>query len=338
MAECDVIIPVWNQLAYTKDCIESIIKNTDSSYRIIIVDNASDDETKQYLEGLNKTQNPQIMLLRNEENLGFVKAVNRGIDASNAHYLCILNNDTLVAKNWLRIMIDIANRDKWIGVVNPSSNNLGQRPSDGEPIELYAEKLKKDILEFAELGSAIGFCMLIKREVIDRIGKFDEIYGMGNFEDTDFSRKAIKAGYKCVRACGAYVYHRESASFSKVKTFNEDFKRNKEIYEFRWGRPKRVAYVLDSYDANVLERLRAESMKLARDGNWVWYFLKERLDVPAHSNIITVELSDKHFYPKVIFRILKKKKKFDEISVGDEKLFNILNGMSFIHGAKVNFY
>jgi len=238
-------------------------------------------------------------------------------------------------RGWLKEMTEVANMAGDIGIVNPSSNNLGQRPATGQPLELYAESLKSQAGKFVELGAAIGFCMLIKRDVIEKVGIFDEIYGMGNFEDTDFSRRAIKEGYKCVRACGAYVHHREGASFARLNGRDENFRRNREIYEFRWGKPKRVAYVLDSCDANTSKMLETSAVKLARGGNWVWYFLKGHLAVPPHSNIIAVEIGADNFYLDAIFKILKKKKRFDEIYVGGERLFGILKWLSFIHKAKV---
>ena len=192
---CDIIIPVWNQLALTRDCIESIFKNTASEdYRIILVDNASDDETKNYLDGLNRAWPKQIALIRNEKNLGFIKAVNQGIAVSQAPYACLLNNDTLVTKGWLKEMIAIAESSDDTGIVNPSSNNLGQKPNQGEPLELYAEKISKESGQSIELGAAVGFCMLIKRKVIEKIGVFDEIYGTGNFDDALLAERQIPGG------------------------------------------------------------------------------------------------------------------------------------------------
>ena len=336
--KCDIIIPVWNQLSFTKDCIDSIRKNTSGEYALIIIDNASGEETKNYLEDIKASGELPITLIRNNENLGFVKAVNQGMAASDASFVCILNNDTIVTKDWLGEMIDIAANSADIGIVNPSSNNLGQKPADGEPVDLYAEKIRQLSGQSVELGAAIGFCMLIKREVLRKIGFFDEIYGMGNFEDTDFSRKAVKEGYRCVRACGAYVYHRESSSFKKVKTFNEDFNRNKEIFEFRWGKPKRIAYILDMYDANILKRLELDSIKLARSGNWIWFFTKGGAQIPVHSNITTVAPDKGNFYINTTFRILTKKKRFSEIFVGGLKFSKFLDALSFIHKAKVRYY
>lgn len=334
---CDIIIPVWNQLSFTRDCIDSIERNTGSAYRLILIDNASDADTRGYLAKLAEREGDKIKLIRNDNNLGFVKAANQGLKAGQSDFACLLNNDTLVTKGWLQEMIDVASRSKDIGIVNPSSNNLGQRPADGEPIEHFAQRLGLQRGSSVELGSAIGFCMLIKREVLNKIGLLDEIYGMGNFEDTDFSRRAVKEGYRCVRACGAYVYHRENTSFSKVKTFDEDFRRNREIYEFRWGRPKRVAYLLEGCDANGLLKLTSESIKYARLGNWVWYYPKDRFEAPRHSNIIVVEPPSGNYHIKTAFRILKKKKRFDEIFVADERFGALLEKLEFIHKAKIRY-
>jgi GT2 family glycosyltransferase len=337
--ECDIIIPVWNQLVFTRDCVDSVLRHTtDVDCRLIIVDNASDDRTRRYLEELQKMERPPALLIRNEENLGFLKAANQGMARSRAPYLCVLNNDTLMTRGWLREMIRVAESSGDIGIVNPSSNNLGQKPDRGEPLEHYAARLERDSGGFVELGAAVGFCMLVKRTVIQTIGFFDEVYGMGNFEDTDFSRRAVRAGYRCVRACGAYVYHRESSSFNKIKTFKEDFQRNRQIYESRWGAPRRVAYVLDSDGAGTFERLRDESVRLARGGNWVWYFLRYPMEVPTHSNIRFARLSQTWFYPHAVFMILKRKKKFDEIFVGNEAFGTLLRGLTFLHKAKVGSY
>jgi GT2 family glycosyltransferase len=338
MTACDIIIPVWDHLDFTRDCINSILKNTAPGYRLIIIDNGSAAGTKNYLKGLKATGKPEVVLIRNEENLGFVKAANQGIAASSAPFLCILNNDTIVTEGWLEEMMDVANGARDIGIVNPASNNLGQKPAKGESIESYGHGLKKEAGKFVELGAAVGFCMLIKREVIEKTGPFDEIYGMGNFEDTDFSRRAVKAGYRCVRACGAYVYHRESSSFGKIKTFEEDFRRNRQIFEFRWGRPKRIAYMVDPADENAIKKLNAESLKLARSGNWVTYLSKGSLEIPRHSNISAVTLSPERFYLKAVWSILKKKKRYDEVLVGEERIGNILERLSFIHKAKIGYY
>ncbi|MDD5496479.1 MAG: glycosyltransferase family 2 protein, partial [Candidatus Omnitrophica bacterium] len=328
----------WNNLNFTRDCIDSIVRNTKGvDCRLIIIDNASGEETKNYLEGLKGLTEPKVLLVRNNNNLGFIKAVNQGMRLSEAPYVCLINNDTLAAEGWLSEMITVAEGSPDIGLVNPSSNTLGQRPVKDESVDSYAAALKKESGKWEEIGSAIGFCILIKREVIDKIGVFDEIYGMGNFEDTDYSRRAIKEGYICVRACASYVHHREGASFVRGRKFDENFERNRQIYEFRWGKRRWIAYILEPIDEYTLARFDRDAIRSARTGYWVWSFSKGRLDLPRHSNIIQA-VFDKNFYIKTLFKILFKKKKFGEIYVTDQRLEKILERLSFIHKAKVYYY
>ena len=163
---CDIVIAVWNNLKLTRDCIDSIIRNTDVDYRLIIIDNASNDETKDYLEKLKGKEGVRVLLIRNENNLGFTKAVNQGMRISEAAYICLINNDTIVTRGWLSEMIRVAQSSPSIGLVSPSSNTLGQGPGKGESVEAYAERLKKEAIAFTELGSAHGFCMMIKKRRI----------------------------------------------------------------------------------------------------------------------------------------------------------------------------
>ena len=335
--KCDIVIAVWNNLKLTKNCVDSIIRNTDTDYKFVIIDNASNDETKRYLEELKNKEGARVLLIRNEDNLGFINAVNQGMRLSDAPYVCLINNDTIVTKGWLGEMIRVAESSPLIGLINPSSNTLGQKPANKESVEAYAERLRNERAHQTEIGSAIGFCMLIKKEVIDKIGVFDEIYGMGNFEDTDYSRRAIKEGYICARAHRAYVFHDEGSSFGRNRVFDENFERNRQIYEFRWGKRKWIAYVISSFDDNMIKCLEKDIMPSVRLGLWVWYFSNKRLALPEHSNIIA-NVFDRYFYLKTLWKVLTKKKKFSEIFVTDERFAKVLERLSFIHKAKVYCY
>jgi GT2 family glycosyltransferase len=333
--KCDIVIPVWNQLELTKSCVDSVVKYTeDVDYRLVIIDNASGGETKDYLEGLKSAIKDRVLLIRNQNNLGFVRAVNQGMRLSQAPYVCLLNNDTLVTAGWLSEMIKVAASSPRIGLVNPSSNNLGQRPLKNEAINTFASRLKTDSGKYIELGAAIGFCMFIKKEVIDKIGVFDEIYGMGLFEDTDYSRRAVKEGYICARAVAAYVWHKEGTSFGRSGAFDENFERNRQIFEFRWGKRRWIAYVLDGADDLTLAKFGRDALVAARKGFWIWSFSKKHLDLPAHSNIIAAEFG-RNFYANTLFKILFKKKRFSEVYVTREAFANVLKTLSFIHKAKV---
>ena len=328
---CDIIIPVWNAVEHTRDCLNSILAKTDYPYRLIIVDNASDVKTGAFLDRL--AEDSKITLIRNEKNVGFIKAVNQGLRNSDAPYVCVINNDTVVTQGWLSEAMRIMENNPDIGLLNPASNNLGICAPKGQNLDDFAQSLSSQNGKFIEMGAAIGFCMFIRRDIVNKIGYFDEIYGMGNFEDTDYSRRAVLIGYKCAMAKGSYVYHKGSASFKQLKDFDRDFKRNKEIFHKKWGSPKRVLYIVSGILGGLLLK---NAYELARGGNWVYIFSKADLASQIeHGNVKAVWINS-FFSASSLFKVLTKKKKFNEIFVDDKSHARLLGVFKFIHRADVN--
>jgi len=177
---CDVIMLTWNQLETTKVCIESYFKNTIVSTRLIVIDNDSDDSTRIYLSSLKDTVNCKVQVIFNKENLGFVRGMNQGIEISDAPYVCLANNDLIFTKGWLKEIIDVFDKYKNLGVLNPNSNNLGDTPRKDISLESFGDKLKeKKQGVFIEMPYCIGFCMVIRKQVIEKIGGLsDEFYPM----------------------------------------------------------------------------------------------------------------------------------------------------------------
>jgi GT2 family glycosyltransferase len=334
---CDIIIPVWNQLEYTKECLTFLFKSTSFPFRLIIVDNASDTQTAQYLDSVKEKSPEQVSLIRNNENMGFVKAVNQGIKKSSAPYVCLLNNDTRVAEGWLTEMVKVAEAGEDIGIVNPYSNTLGFKLKRGQSLEAVARELKSCSGEYFRLPWACGFCMLIKRKVLREVGLFDEVYGMGNFEDADFSKRAQQLGYNAVCARSAYVYHRERRSFIKRKSFDQDFEHNRQIFFKKWGKIERILYILTKYNPAYTKKINAEVVRLACEGNIVWVFFKDknRQGMDKHSNVYIYNLPVFFFDLVSIWRIVKRKKKFDRIYVDDEGYGKRLNYFKSFHKAEV---
>lgn len=259
---CDIIIPVFNQRKYTEGCIESIKKNTASDYRIIIIDDKSNDP--EMLSYLGELKDDNIRIVRNEKNLGWVGSVNRGIKESNAEYVCVMNNDTIVADGWLDEMIRIAQREADIGLVNPE----WEKP-ERVSIADYARSLKKYSGEFIETDWVRGFCFLVKREVVNRIGGLDEAYSPGYYDDCDYSVRALRAGFRPVLARASYVYHyrnRTHESVLKKEGMDSLLAKHKELFCQRWGRPLRIAFIFSGKiidtDKNIIKNLL---LKLVRD-------------------------------------------------------------------------
>lgn len=222
----DIIVPVYNAYEYTEECIKSLIKNTDlTKNRVILINDKSPDQKilpmlKKYSE-----QNNNIIVLDNEVNLGFVGTVNKGMKYSN-NDVVLLNSDTEVTANWLEKMETCAYSNEYIATVTPFTNNgtLCSIPNFGIDNELpknmsldaYAELVEKcSKKEYPQLSTANGFCMYIKRKVIDEIGYFDEeTFEKGYGEENDFSYRALNYGYTNNLCDDTFIYHKGSQSFT----------------------------------------------------------------------------------------------------------------------------
>jgi len=336
---CDIIIPVWNLPDITRECLESLLKKTWYPHRLIVVDNGSETRTKEYLEYL-KSSIPGMILLRNDDNKGFVKAVNQGIAVSHSRFLCILNNDTLLTEGWLRELVWVMEQNPHIGLLNPSSNTSGQFPGN-DPIDAYAASLSRFKGMVQELYNARGFCMLIRREVIEKLGPLDEIYHMGYFDDTDYCKRAQRLGFRTARAKASYVYHRENQSFALRKDNETLFKKNEEIFFSRWGRHLRVGYFIDNVRTDTLRKKIDElATDVARSGHQISIFLKRGAVWPVSLDHFDIRRNDVNalLYGSVsLYKILKRKrKKGFHVLLTEDGLFGaVLKLTRFLHKADV---
>ena len=233
-----IIILTHNQVAYTRMCIDSIRRYTDEPFELIVVDNASDDATIAYLKSLDN-----VKLIFNQTNRGFPAAVNQGIELATGEYLLLLNNDTIVTTGWLQRMQEAMQRETNIGLVGPCSNNVsGPQQVDCQLADLTCldgfdwERGKKFSNRTRESERLVGFCLLIKRDVIEKIGTLDERFGTGCFEDDDFCRRAIEAGFDNVIADDSFVYHFGSITFRNSNVdFGKLMQENREKFEEKWN-------------------------------------------------------------------------------------------------------
>jgi glycosyltransferase involved in cell wall biosynthesis/Flp pilus assembly protein TadD/2-polyprenyl-3-methyl-5-hydroxy-6-metoxy-1,4-benzoquinol methylase len=209
-----IIIVVHNQVAYTRECVDSIRLRTDEPYELIFVDNGSTDGTAEYLRTLTQAQ-----IVSNRENRGFPAAANQGIALAHGEFALLLNNDTVVTTGWLRWMLDVFKKDCRIGLVGPCSNNVSGEQmipvhEDLSSLDGFAwEWGKKHRGVVVETDRLIGFCLMLRRAVLDQVGALDERFGIGCFEDDDLCRRALDAGWKAVIARAAFVHHYGNRTF-----------------------------------------------------------------------------------------------------------------------------
>ena len=229
MAKCDIIIPIYNAYDCLQSCFDSVANNTDLSlHRVILInDKSTDPRVLPFLKDYVKSHSG-FLLLENEQNLGFVGTVNRGMKFSENDVL-LLNSDTEVTKNWLDNIRKCAYSEPRVATVTPLSNNatFASVPNTFEANELpknislsemanFVEKCS--FVDYPEVPTGHGFCLYIKRSVLEEIGYFDEeTYGKGYGEENDFCFRCLDAGYRHLICDNAFVLHKESQSFSKQK-------------------------------------------------------------------------------------------------------------------------
>jgi len=257
-----LVILTHNQQVYTQQCLQSIFACTQEPYELIFVDNHSTDGTVAYLEGEKKTWHQDekkakyckdFKIIKNQQNLGYAAGNNQGIAVAQGEYILLLNNDIVVTPGWLGRMLACAERKPQIGIVGPMSNHVSgpQRVSSVTYDTLTLTGLNAFAQDFARqhAGQArpfwrvVGFCMLIKRAVIEKIGGLDVRFGRGNFEDDDFSLRATLAGFESWLAQDCFVHHFGSRTFAGEKVdYAESLHQNWEIFKSKWGIPKEIAY------------------------------------------------------------------------------------------------
>jgi GT2 family glycosyltransferase/2-polyprenyl-3-methyl-5-hydroxy-6-metoxy-1,4-benzoquinol methylase/tetratricopeptide (TPR) repeat protein len=215
--ECSIIIPVFNKLELTQQCLMSLAEvTTGTSYEVVIVDNHSTDGTAEFLE----TVGGDVQVLRNATNLGFAKACNQGARAARGKHLVFLNNDTIPKAGWLDPLIQEVYSHDDVAVVGSKllyPNNtiqhagvvisrLYQTPYHlflGFPENLPAVNTRR---EFQVVTAA---CMLVRKETFEEVGGFDESFVNG-FEDVDLCLKIRQLGKKVVYQPKSCLYHLES--------------------------------------------------------------------------------------------------------------------------------
>jgi FkbM family methyltransferase len=233
-----IVVVAHNQLAYTRRCLDSVRRFTDEPYELIVVDNGSSDGTPEYLPS-----RPGVQLIANADNRGFPAAANQGIRAARGQQVLLLNNDCVVTTGWLTRLLAALGSAPDVGLAGPCSNFV----SGAQHVAVGYEEDLLGLDGFAwDWGKAndgvredtdrlVGFCLLARRELVDRIGLLDERFGVGCFEDDDYGRRALRAGYRLVIARDAFVHHFGGRTFLGTRCdFAALMAKNRQLFEAKW--------------------------------------------------------------------------------------------------------
>ncbi len=268
-----IIIVNWNGKEHLEKCLNTIFEKTQyPDYEVIIVDNGSIDGSLEFI----KNNYQSITLIENPKNLGFSRANNQGIRAASGEFIFLLNNDTEVREGWLSNAIKVAQSNPKIGIVGcklifPDGRiqHTGGYVTDAGIGKHYVD----DVDGEREVEYVTGAAILIKKELIDKIGLLDEKFSPIYFEETDLCFRARAAGFKVVYTPNSLIIHSESATtgFQDWKYFvmNKNrlrfmflnFSKRRLIKAIPWELLRimknivkmRVHLLLKAYGANVLD-------------------------------------------------------------------------------------
>lgn len=335
---CDIILPTCGQLALIKDCIESLIRSTKYPYRLIVIDNGNSDEASRYLKSMSASGSLDMALIKPDENLGWIRSINHGLEFSkDSEYVSFQNDDTVFTEGWLEEVVSVFEKDPKIGIANPE----WEKP-EGVDINEYAAELRRKYAgQTIDMDWCRGHCFVVKREVLDKLGGFDPVYIPVYYDDRDYSLKAIEAGYRCVKAKGAFVDHVRNVTMKK--TMEQDkisalMEKNGKIFYKRWGYPLRLVFILRDQSGSG-----ALLQKMCMDQNKVIVISRKETGLPYnHTNIKSLRFAKAFFDIAAALYLIsnrsrKQQKKTDLIFTDDKSFYSFMRPFSRLVTAPVIF-
>ncbi len=222
-----VIVPVYGDWESLQECTKSLIKHVDTDlHSVVFVNDCGPDADVIEKNLIRLIKNEKGFLYkRNKKNLGFVQNCNKAVEElGNSNDVLLLNSDTKVTKGFLDEMQAVLYADKKHGAVSPRSNNatictvplsaIKQRGIEMEESYKLFSAHKDEFPVYNVVPTGHGFCMMIRRDLIEKYGLFDTVFGKGYGEEVDFCQRIKKKGFLCVLSNKSYVFHLEARSFS----------------------------------------------------------------------------------------------------------------------------
>ncbi|CAH1206187.1 hypothetical protein PAECIP111893_02456 [Paenibacillus plantiphilus] len=240
MMRTSIIIPSYNAIDLLQQAVNAIRLYTDASetpYEIIVVDNGSTDGTGEWCvkEG--------ISLISLPVNTGFPTACNRGLRIASGEYLLLLNNDVTVSHGWLSGLLRALHSSLEVGIVGPVTNYASGKqqvdyavPSMADFHGIASAVGREQRGRTEPMLRLIGFCMLFKRELYERIGELDERFAPGHYEDDDYCLRARMNGFGLLMCHDVLVFHEGSASFKRgsLGELQSLVARNRQLFIEKW--------------------------------------------------------------------------------------------------------
>lgn len=277
-----IVLPVYDAFDVLQECLARVVAHTDLDWHVIAVeDRSSDARVWPMLQDWATKQGNRVTLLRSEENLGFVRAVNRGLAAAlpRGAPVVLLNSDALVPDGWAsRLLAPLA--DKTVASVTPMSNDaeiftvpvICQRHdlAMADALDVAAKTLNP-IEGLVEAPTGVGFCMALSPAYLHRLPQLDTIFGRGYGEETDWCQKARALGGRHVCTPNLFVEHRGGASFGSAA---------KQALLERNG--AEISRRYPAYDAQVQDFIRSDPLTTARLALGLVWAAQVQTEIPVY--------------------------------------------------------
>lgn len=275
LQDVTIVIPVYNAYDAVQQCLKSVFKYTSRAAKLIVINDASPDERIQPMLEQAVANRPNVRLVNNEQNLGYTRTINKGINLASGDDIILLNSDTSVGPRWLQNMRIAAYREQDIGTVTAISDNSGafSVPKMGQandfPVWLQPMETARAIhqhspLIYPETPTGSGFCIYIRRELMNDIGLFDEeAFPRGYGEENDFCMRSLRAGWRHIVDDRTLVYHVRSASFQGEKTAL--YKPGREVVDKRY--PEYKALVTHFVQSPQMDLMRYQVRRLLENAH-----------------------------------------------------------------------
>ena len=266
----DIILLSYGKFASTtKLCLDSLLPDSENEkFRLTVVDNCSPDNSAGDIRSYLKNQ-PQVHTVFLEKNTGFGGGMNHGASLAQGEWLLLVNSDTIFAQGSLMSLYDALTKQPVnVGMVGPITNAAG----NGQEYNLRGNV--DEVLNAAEFVQQSPchtlipcyrldfFCVAIRRSLWNSLNGLDPIFGLGYYEDTDFSMRAKELGIRMLICEDAFVYHFGGSSFSTNQNARSLIKRNKKIFLKRHPKAK----LLHKREGNL--NALYEFAKLRQSGDW----------------------------------------------------------------------
>lgn len=273
MKSCSIIIPVYNNWKYTKQCLDSIIlfsKGKDVPGEIIVIDDDSEDGTEDKIKTY-ISANSFIRYYKNQANVGFAASCNFGAGRAEGDFLVFLNNDTKITEGWLDQLLTTIGKDRDTWMVGakclyPDLTVQHAGVAFPDSYKNYLPHIYKDVPRFfplinyeKEYQCVTGACCIIRKEDFKSLNGFDESYRNG-FEDVDLCIRIVEKGKKIIYQPGCEIIHYESKSEGRF----DNSKLNKDILIGRWESKIRPDEV-DHFRNDLAHCLKEGGLKLKED-------------------------------------------------------------------------